>query len=160
MAKTQTLIRGLTGFIVRHAGVSYWLAALIKYAVFTAIIGGGVWASYSRFTKHHQQIGYDKCKSEQSQGAAKHKEFADGIDANRSADVDKGKEKQRQEDMVTRQEYNDLKQEKDDDEILFNRLLQAAMSGQNKDGSPKCANSDMPVGLQRWARPQANDYTD
>ncbi len=150
-------IKGLTGFIVRHAGVSYWLAAAIKYALFSAVISGSIWIGWSKFTGKYKQIGYDKCKAEQTEAVQGHKEVADDVTEERDDQINDDKQEQRDGDSVTRRQYNDLKREKYDERLTFERLLRDAINQKNDDGSNSCAGTDMPVGLQRRVKSETDN---
>lgn len=109
----------------------------------------GVHRIYKNFVNHHQEIGYQLCQAE-------HKEAADNVEdlsedlANKQEDrVEEEKAEQRDEDTVTRELFEQLKEEKEDDARTFERLLDKAMAASPGPSGVNCANVDMPIELQR-----------
>lgn len=146
-------IKGLTGFLVKHLNVSYWVAASIKYVfLFTVIFGSGL-SMKNSYDKSKIQQGYDKCQEQYEEALKNKKEvYQEALEA-REVEIDFGKSEQRSQDSVSRSMYNQLKKEKDNDKIEFERALKDA---RNNTSSDNCANVDMPPSLQRRIKPQAN----
>lgn len=150
------MIGGLTGFIAKHAGVSYWVAAAIKYVAITGIVGGTLLYMKSGYDADKRQEGYDKCQAQYQEAITETKEEADKVSDARDEVIDQGRQEQRSFDTVSRQEFNALKREKEYDKIEFERELRKARQATNDD-SVNCANVDMPIGLQRHVKTQASD---
>ena len=138
-----------TAIIAKQLGVTQGVAVAIKYLVLTAVVGGSLWYMKADYDSDRRQEGYDKCKTEQTDAANNVAEVADGVTDERDAVVETDKAEQRKEDTVTRERFEELKTEKDNDRITFERLLAQAMARTNSDGSVNCANQPMPDRLQR-----------
>lgn len=144
---------GLTGFIVRHLNVSYWVAASIKYIFLFVVIFGAGLSMKASYDKNKRQEGYDKCQSQYAQALESKKELSENTLKVREETIDKGKSEQRNQDSVSRATYNALKRQKDNDKIEFERALKDA---RNNTSSDNCANIDMPISLQRRVKPKTN----
>ena len=134
------------------------LSAIAIKIIASLAIGGlslwGVRSTYVNFTKHHQQIGYDLRVGEEQAAAARKKAAEEENTDKQDKREEEGKAGQRSADTVTRSEYNDLKKEKANERLTFERLLQAAIKNSSTTVCD-CANTDMPIELQRRAEPEA-----
>ena len=138
-----------TAIIAKQLGVTQGVAVAIKYLALTAVVGGSLWYMKADYDSDRRQEGYDKCKTEQLEASTEVAEVADEVADERDDTVREGKAEQRTEDTVTRERFDELKTEKDNDRITFERLLAQAMARTNSDGSVNCANQPMPDRLQR-----------
>ena len=143
-----------TAIIAKQLGVTQGVAVVIKYTALTAVVGGSLWWMKADYDSDRRQEGYDKCKTEQLDKSMDVAEVADEVTDERDEAVRDGKTRQRTEDTVTRERFDELKTEKDNDRITFERLLAQAMARTNSDGSVNCANQPMPDQLQRRVGPE------
>lgn len=140
-----------TALIAKHAGVSTGLAVVIKYGLIAAVVSGTALWLKADYDQGIRNEAIRKCKADQLFVVTGVANIADDVNDRRDAAVDEGKAEQRSADMVTREQYNDLRRDKDNERLTFERLLKEAMAKQNADGTPNCAVIDMPVRLQRRA---------
>lgn len=139
----------VTGIIAKQLGVTQGVAVAIKYLTLSTVVGGSLWYMKADYDSDRRQEGYDRCNAEQLEASVWADEVADEVADNRDNAVRGGKNEQRIKDTVTRERFEELKTEKDNDRITFERLLAQAMARTNSDGSVNCANQPMPDQLQR-----------
>jgi len=104
------------------------------------------------------QKGYDTCKAEQSEAANEAKDTSDDVTEAREEIIHEDKTEQRTQDTVTRALFNDLKRDKENDRIAFERLLRQAIDAKPTPDGHNCAVEPMPDGLQRRANPEADNF--
>lgn len=139
----------LTAILANHLGVSDAFASIIKYIILGLLITLGLMTMKAGYDAKLIKTGYDKCKAEQTKAVIKTKDKADEVTKAREVVIQQDKTEQRTVDMVTRSRYDDLKREKDNDRLTFERLLQNATQRPVVNGTVNCANERMPSGLQR-----------
>lgn len=145
---SAVVIRGLTGLIMR-SGMPYGVAVVMKYVLLSGVVTGALLIMKAGYDKDRRQEGYDLCQAEARQAAEDASEAAEDVAEARDTVVREDKAVQRGEDVVTRERYNELRRDKNNDRITFERLLADAMARTNSDGSVNCANVPMPERLQR-----------
>lgn len=137
----------------------YLIAA--KYGaivVATVLLLTGGSCAKSKYDDRLIQKGYDVCKSEQSEAVNEAKDISDVVTEARDDVIYADKTEQRSQDTVTRAQFNDLKRDKENDRITFERLLRQAIDAKPKGDGRNCAVELMPDGLQRRADPEADNF--
>ena len=139
----------LTAILAKHLGVSNAAASIIKYIILGLSVTLALVTMKASYDAKLVKRGYDKCKAEQTEAVIETKDKADEVTTAREVAIQQDKTQQRAVDTVTRSRYDDLKREKDNDRLTFERLLQNATQRPVVNGTVNCANERMPSGLQR-----------